>query len=656
MQEDREQQATLSGPELEELAEQLRAIVDIQDRSHGFPKKTYAKCFVGAEAVVAMLEQGMASDAEDALRVGNLLWSAGVFYHVHKDHEFKNDYLFYRFVTDQDHGRVETKPEGGKVSWADFIPAITQDEKLSLQPNLPERDADYAELQQVDLDTCGVSPLDAHNSRLLDNVHPKSWKDPTPKKKYNLVALGGGAGGLITSGSASALGGASALIESHLLGGDCLNVGCVPSKALLSCAKMAHAARHAGDYGVRIDGQIHVDFAAVMERLRKLRADISPVDSAERYADEKGVDVFIGRGKFTSPSTVEVNGKTLHFSKAIVATGGSPAIPNIPGIESVPYLTNATVFNLTALPKRLAVIGAGPIGLELAQAFQRFGSQVTVLARSDRIMPKEDPAAADIVLRQLQSDGVDFRFNLQYQSVGEEGGVINMKFQQDGRNQTLEVDALLVAIGRKPNVANLGLEAAGVDFDQRLGVKVNDRLQTSNPNIYAVGDVATQFQFTHVSDFMARIALRNALAFGRDKFSNLLIPWATYTDPEVAHVGLYEKDMQERGIDYASFTREFDDVDRAIVDGDTQGFVKIHVKKGSDHILGATIVGSHAGDMISEVTVAMKSGMGLGTLASVIHPYPTAAEAIRQCGDAYNSTRLTPTVKRILSGLMKIQK
>ncbi len=548
------------------------------------------------------------------------------------------------------------RQDGEKVSWSDFIPSATKETNLSLQPHLPEPDPGLADLVQVDLDTCGVSPLDEHNSRLLDNVHPKSWVDPTPKKKYNLVALGGGAGGLITSGGAASLGGTSALIESHLLGGDCLNVGCVPSKALLSCAKMANHIRHAGDYGVEISGEVEIDFAYVMQRLRKLRADISPADSAQRYADEKGVDLFIGKGKFIDADTIEVNGKQLKFAKAIIATGGSPAIPNIPGIESVPYFTNATVFNLTELPKRLAVIGVGPIGLELAQAFRRFGSEVTLFARSDRIMPKEDPDAAHIVADSMRSDGIQFQLQVSYKSVSHSASGIKLVYQQDNLEKSLEADALLIAIGRKPNVDGLGLEAAGVDYDPRKGVAVNDRLQTTNPNIYAVGDVATRYQFTHVSDFMARIALRNALAFGRDKFSSLLIPWATYTDPEVAHVGLYEKDLKEREIEYVTYSRRFDDVDRSIVDGDTIGFVKMHVKRGSGQILGATIVGSHAGDMISEITLAIQSGTGLGSLAGVIHPYPTAAEAIRQCGDAYNSSRLTPTIKKVLYRLMAFQR
>jgi pyruvate/2-oxoglutarate dehydrogenase complex dihydrolipoamide dehydrogenase (E3) component len=389
-----------------------------------------------------------------------------------------------------------------------------------------------------------------------------------------------------------------------------------------------------------------------------LRASIAPVDSAQRYSEKLGVDVFIGKGRFTGKNTIEVNGQTLSFAKAVVATGGTAAVPNIPGLKQAPYLTNASVFNLTELPARMGVIGAGPIGLELAQAFQRLGSQVTVFSRSDKIMPKEDPEAAKIVENAMRRDGVTFAFNVNYKGVESRGAKapVPMVIEDDKGERALEFDALLVATGRKPTVKGLGLEDAGIEFDERLGVKVNDRMQTSNPNVYAVGDVASKYQFTHMSDFGARLVIRNALFFGRDKFSNFIIPWATYTEPEVAHVGLYEKDLEEQNIAFATFAREFSDVDRGIVDGETEGFVKIHVKQGTDQILGATIVASHAGDMISEITVAMQAGMGLGKLANVIHPYPTAAEAVRQCGDAYNRSRLTPTVKGIFNRLMAFKR
>jgi pyruvate/2-oxoglutarate dehydrogenase complex dihydrolipoamide dehydrogenase (E3) component len=655
-----ERKASFDGESLEDLAGRIKQLFDVQDRTHGFPSKTYPKCFVGHEAVAQLVEAGIARDAEDAVRIGNMLLDAGVFHHVLDEHAFKNEKLFYRFIADEDHGSVARKPDGSAVSWADFIAPLTRpgDQVMNLQPEIPERDPDLASFDQVDLEACGVSPMDAHNTRMLDLLHPKEWIDPEPKDTYNLVVIGGGAGGLISAAGAAGVGARVALIESHLLGGDCLTVGCVPSKLLLRCAKAVAAVRNASEFGVNVSGEVSVDFGFVMERLRRLRAGIAPVDSAQRYSEKLGVDIFMGKGKFTGKHTIEVNGQTLKFAKAVVATGGTASVPPIPGLKEAPYLTNASIFNLTERPARMGVIGAGPIGMELAQAFQRLGSQVTVFSRDGKILPREDPDAAKIVENALLKDGVAFTYNVTFKGVESKGGKppVSVTVEDPDGERTLEFDALLVATGRKPNVTGLGLEEAGIEFDARMGVKVNDRMQTTNPNVYAVGDVASKYQFTHMSDFGARLVIRNALFFGRDKFSDLLVPWATYTEPEVAHVGLYEKDLEERGIEFTTITREFDDVDRAIVDSETEGFVKIHVKKGSDQILGATIVGSHAGDMISEITVAMQAGMGLGKLASVIHPYPTAAEAIRQCGDAYNRSRLTPTVKMIFNRLMAIKR
>lgn len=655
-----EVEVSLDRNSLDELAERVRAVLDIQDRRYGFPPRTYAKCFVGNEAVQRLVQEQIASDEGDAVRLGNMLLNAGVFHHVQNAHAFENAYLFYRFVADEDHGTVARKPDGNAVSWADFIAPLTssEDAPVSLQAAIPERDPELAQFVQDDLETLGVSPLDTHNARLLDLTHPKSWVNPTPKATYNLVVIGAGTGGLVSAAGSAGLGARVALVEAHLLGGDCLNVGCVPSKALLRCAKAAVAVRHAADFGIRIDGQMSIDFGYVMERMRQLRAGIAPNDSVQRFTEDLGVDVFIGRGRFTGRNTIEVNGTTLNFAKAVIATGGTAAIPPIPGLAEAPYLTNATLFNLTALPPRLGVIGAGPIGIEMAQAFQRFGAQVTVFARDTHILSKEDPEAARVVEASLRRDGVAFELGARFKRIESQHGQppVSVILETDAGERAFEVDALLMATGRKPAVNGLGLAAAGIDFDERLGIHVDDRLRTSNSDVFAVGDVASKYQFTHMADFMARMVIRNALFFGRDKFSNFLIPWATYTEPEIAHVGLYERDLQARDIAYNTFTREFADVDRTVVDGEPEGFVKIHVKKGSDEILGATIVSSHAGDMISEITVAMQSGMGLGKLASVIHPYPTAAEAIRQCGDAYNRARLTPTVRSIFDRLMSLRR
>lgn len=656
-----EEQISLKSNDLQELGDVFRNIVELKDRKHGFPSKTYENCFVGSEAVAKLVEQGLAIDEEDAVRIGNVMLEGGVFHHVQRAHSFKNEFLFYRFASDEDHGTVPANvSDGSFVKWADFLGEFThrRDVDSCLQSDIPEPDANLGNMDQDDLNKVGVYPLDEHNAKLLDNVHPKKWTDPEPKESYNLIAIGAGSGGLVTTSGAAGVGAQVALIESHLLGGDCLNVGCVPSKALLRCAKAAAAVRDSEQFGIKISGEVSVDFGFVMERMRRLRSQISPADSAKRYSEQLGVDLFIGKGVFTSPNTIEVNGKTLTFKKAVIATGGTAAIPNIPGLAESPYLTNSTIFNLTELPARMGVIGAGPIGLELAQAFQRFGSEVTVFSRSEKIMPKEDPEAVEIVKASMEKDGIHFAFNSTYKRVEGMGdqGQVNVVLDDNGSEKVFEFDALLIATGRKPSVSGLGLEKAGVDFDVRKGVTVNEQLQTTNADIYAVGDVASKYQFTHMADFMARMVIKNALFFGRDKVSDLLVPWATYTAPEVSHVGLYEKDLEARNIPYVTFKREFEHVDRAIVDSDTEGYVKIHVAKGKGTILGATIVGSHAGDMISEISVAMQAGMGLGRLASVIHPYPTAAEAIRQCGDAYNRERMTPTIKGIFHKLMAFRR
>jgi pyruvate/2-oxoglutarate dehydrogenase complex dihydrolipoamide dehydrogenase (E3) component len=508
-----------------------------------------------------------------------------------------------------------------------------------------------------------LQPWDAHNQKLYANVHPPDWVNPEPAPRYNLVVIGGGTAGLVTAVGAAGLGAKVALVERHLLGGDCLNVGCVPSKALIRAARAAADARRAAEFGVRIGGEITVDFPAVMERMRRLRADISPHDSAARLRDS-GVDVFIGNATISGPDTVQVAGSgmgdppmnhgrgarattTLRFAKAVIATGARAAAPSIPGLEDVPYLTNETVFSLTELPKRLGVIGAGPIGCELAQAFARFGSEVFLVEAEHGIMPREDRDAAECVLRSMTHDGVKLLCCGKDLKLSRDADGVRLQVESHGKDYNIVVDQLLVAAGRAPNVEGLGLENTGVAFDKK-GVKVNDRLQTANPRIFACGDICSPYQFTHAADFMARIVIQNALFKGRAKASALNIPWATYTSPEVAHVGLYEKQAKEKGSEVDTYTQELAKVDRAILDGETEGFVRVHVRKGTDEIVGATIVAAHAGDLISEVTLAMNGKLGLKTIGAAIHPYPTQAEAIRKLGDLYNRTRLTPFVKRLM--------
>jgi pyruvate/2-oxoglutarate dehydrogenase complex dihydrolipoamide dehydrogenase (E3) component len=491
-----------------------------------------------------------------------------------------------------------------------------------------------------------LEPHDEYNQRLENSVHPPDWQNPTPAGRYNLVVIGAGTAGLVTAAGAAGLGAKVALIERDLMGGDCLNVGCVPSKGMISAARAASAVRRADAFGVRVPDGVQVDFPDVMRRMRELRSRIAPNDSAARFRD-LGVDVFLGPGKFTASDTVQVGETTLKFKKAVVCTGARAAAPPIPGLADVPYLTNETVFSLTELPRRFGIVGAGPIGCELAQSFARFGSEVFLIESTHGILPREDPDAAAIVEKALLSDGVNLLCCGRQTQFRMDGERIRLSAQSHETSYDEPVDALLVAAGRTPNTDGLGLETVGVKFDTN-GVEVNDQLQTTNPNIYAAGDICSKYKFTHSADFLARKVIGNALFMGRGKASSLLIPWATYTSPEIAHVGLYPKEAAEQNIAIDTYTMEFTDVDRAILDGEEEGFVRVHTAKSKDRILGATIVAGNAGDMISEITLAMNNGIGLGKVANSIHPYPTQAEAIRRVGDMYNRTRLTPVVKSLM--------
>jgi pyruvate/2-oxoglutarate dehydrogenase complex dihydrolipoamide dehydrogenase (E3) component len=491
-----------------------------------------------------------------------------------------------------------------------------------------------------------VPPPDEYNRALVANVHPPDWTNPEPAQHYNLVVLGAGTAGLVTAAGAAGLGARVALVERHLLGGDCLNVGCVPSKGLIRAARAFADVRDAGQFGVRVPDGVQVDFPAVMERMRRLRARISRNDSVARFR-QLGVDVFLGEGRFSSPDAVEVAGASLRFRKAVIATGTRPAVPALPGLAEGGFFTNETIFSLTELPPRLAVLGAGPIGSELAQAFARFGSRVTLLANHPQILPREDRDAAERVQRRMARDGIDLVLDCRVMNVERQGADKVLTLVCGDSRRSIQADAILVAVGRTPNVERLGLEQAGVEYDTRTGVHVDDHLRTTNPRIYAAGDICSRFKFTHAADAMARIVIRNSLFLGRARASALTIPWCTYTDPEVAHVGLYEHEARDRGIAVQTFLQPFEEVDRAVLDGEEDGFVKVHVRRGTDRILGATIVARHAGDMIAELVLAMGSRLGLGTLANTIHPYPTEAEAIKKTGDAYMRSRLTPRLKRL---------
>ena len=502
--------------------------------------------------------------------------------------------------------------------------------------------------------------MDEYNQTLVSYVHPNDWVNPTPSEIYDLVVMGAGTAGLVVAAGAAGLdlGLRVALIEKNLMGGDCLNVGCVPSKCIIRSSRVIGELWGAEDLGIKVPDGVEVDFSAVMERMRRLRAGISHHDSATRF-QKLGIDVFLGNGRFSGDSTIEVGGQTLRFKKAVIATGARAVRPALKGIEDAGFLTNETVFSLTERPNRLAVIGGGPIGCELAQAFRRLGCEVVLFHRGSHLLNKEDADAADIVQKVFVREGIRLVLNAQLEQVEKTETGKTIYFENNNGNlESITVDEILAGAGRAPNVEGLNLEAVGVAFDAEKGVEVNDYLQTTNPKIYAAGDICMDWKFTHAADAAARIVIKNTLfspfGLGRSKLSNLTMPWVTYTDPEIAHVGLSEADAQKQGIAINTILIPLSQVDRAIADGETKGFVKIHHKKGSDQIVGATIVASHAGEMISEVTTAIIGKLGLSTLSGVIHPYPTQVEGIKKAADAYRRTLLTPRSKMLLKWLTKV--
>ena len=510
-----------------------------------------------------------------------------------------------------------------------------------------------------------VAPMDTYNQQLIEYVHPNNWIDPQPAALYDLVVIGAGTAGLVVAAGAAGLGlGLKiALIERNLMGGDCLNFGCVPSKTIIRSARTIGEIWRGSELGIRVDG-VEIDFGAVMERMRRIRAQISHADSATRFAS-LGVDVFLGDGKFTSQDTITVGDcrrqtkgqRVLKFKKAVIATGARAAAPQIPGLAQAGYLTNETVFSLTERPRRLAVIGGGPVGCELAQTFQRLGCEVVLLQRGDRLLSKEDPEVADVLQQILVKDGVKLILNCQLQQVSANETGKTISYTSDGRSDSITVDEILIGAGRTPNIESLNLTQVGVDYDAK-GVIVNDYLQTTNPKIFAAGDVCMKWQFTHAADAAARIVIKNTLfspfGLGKSKLSSLVMPWVTYTDPEVAHVGLSADEARQQGLKFNTIKVLLSTVDRAITDGETEGFVKVIHRRGSDEILGATIVSSHAGESISHITTAMVNKIGLGKLSNVIQPYPTQADAIRKAADAYRKTLLTPRNQKLLGLLTKL--
>jgi len=474
----------------------------------------------------------------------------------------------------------------------------------------------------------GVFPLIAKKiielikaQKILKNVkRPKSFD-------YNLVVIGAGSGGLVTSYIAAAVNAKVALIEKHKMGGDCLNTGCVPSKAVIRSSRMLNYAKRAKEFGFK-STTVDFDFADVMQRVQNVIKKVEPHDSIERYT-ELGVEVIEGEAKILSPYEVEVNGQILTTKNIVVSTGARPFVPNIPGLEEVGFHTSDTIWDIREKPKRLLILGGGPIGSELAQSFHRLGIEVTMVERGDRIMRREDKEVSDLVMQKFADDGVKVLTSHEAVKFEQDGGEKFVVCKNGDKEHIIAFDEVLVALGRKANVTGFGLENLNINLNKVGTIEANEFLQTNYPNIYVVGDVTGPYQFTHVAAHQAWYASVNALfsPFKKFKVDYSVIPWATYTDPEVARVGLNELEAKEQGVNYEVTEYGIDDLDRAIADSEDHGMVKVLTVPGKDKILGVTIVGAHAGDLIAEYVLAMKHGLGLNKMLGTIHIYPTMAEA-----------------------------
>ncbi len=471
---------------------------------------------------------------------------------------------------------------------------------------------------------------------------------------YNVVVIGAGTAGLVTAAGTAGLGGRVALVERGKMGGDCLNTGCVPSKALISSARLIEQIRKAEDWGL-LPQEPQFQFEAILARMRERRAKIAPHDSQYRF-ESLGVDVFRGQARFLSPKEVQIGDLVLKARNFVIATGTRPAIPVVDGLDRTTHYTNETVFDeMRQKPQRLVVLGGGPIGCELGQTFARLGVEVTILQRPHRLLEREDPDASELLLRRLQAEGVNVLTGAAARVVARQERTIRVWADVEGEatRHPIDCDAILIAAGRVPNLENLGLEAAGVAFTEK-GVTVNEHLQTSQPHIYAAGDAAGPYLFTHVADSHARTVVRNILLpWWKAKREDAVIPWCTYTSPEVARVGLNETEAHRKRIACDLWKQPLANVDRAVLESEEEGFAKVLTKKGSDEILGVTIVADRAGDLIHEFVLAMKAGVGLRKISGTIHAYPTYAEIARKVADQWQKARLTPFAKRLFSWMYR---